>query len=173
MLTNQVAITWPIVAGTRPCGRSHKGSATRVENFLLQKKVQKTFLMIKPDAVQRNLIGEILTRVEKAGFEIVELRMVKLSPHQAKRFYRVHRGKTFFDKLVKYVSSGKVVVTLLKKKNAERAYSTVKNWETWIQFVDIIQMNTQELYYFTGRMFSKEEPTEAILFLLRKMQGAR
>jgi nucleoside-diphosphate kinase len=74
--------------------------------------------MIKPDAVRRDLIGEILRRVEKAGFEIVELKMVKLSLHQAKRFYRVHRGKPFFDKLVKYVSSGKVVVVLLRKKNA-------------------------------------------------------
>ena len=74
--------------------------------------------MIKPDAVRRNLIGEILRRVEKAGFEIVELKMVKLSPYQAKRFYRVHRGKPFFDKLVKYVSSGEVVVSVVKKKNA-------------------------------------------------------
>ncbi|TET23177.1 MAG: carbohydrate kinase family protein, partial [Candidatus Cloacimonadota bacterium] len=57
---------------------------------------------------------------------------------------------------------------VLKKKNAERAYSTVNDWEAWIQFVDIIQMNIQELYYFTGRMFSKEKPDEAILFLLQK-----
>jgi nucleoside-diphosphate kinase len=74
--------------------------------------------MIKPDAVRRNLIGEILRRVEKAGFEIEEAKMVKLSLLQAKRFYRVHRGKPFFDKLVKYVSSGKVVVVLLRKENA-------------------------------------------------------
>ena len=74
--------------------------------------------MIKPDALRRNLVGEILRRVEKAGFEIVELRMIKLSPHRAKRFYRVHRGKPFFDKLVKYVSSGEVVVSVVKKKNA-------------------------------------------------------
>jgi len=74
--------------------------------------------MIKPDAVQRNLIGEILRRVEKAGFEIVELKMVRLSLNQAKRFYGVHRGKPFFDELVKYVSSGEVVVGVVKKKNA-------------------------------------------------------
>jgi nucleoside-diphosphate kinase len=74
--------------------------------------------MIKPDAVKRNLIGEILKRVEKSGFEIMGLKMVKLSLPQAKRFYQVHRGKAFFDKLVKYVSSGKVVVTVLKKKSA-------------------------------------------------------
>jgi len=88
--------------------------------LILKNKVQKTFLMIKPDAVKRNLIGEILRRVEKAGFEIVELKMVKLSVPEAKRFYQVHRGKPFFDKLVKYVSSGKVVVALLRKKNAVR-----------------------------------------------------
>ena len=74
--------------------------------------------MIKPDAVQRDLIGEILRRVEKAGFEIVELKMVKLSAYQAKRFYRVHRGKPFFDKLVEYVSSGDVVAASIKKKSA-------------------------------------------------------
>jgi nucleoside-diphosphate kinase len=74
--------------------------------------------MIKPDAVKRNLIGEILKRVERAGFEILELKMVKLSVPEAKRFYQVHRRKPFFDKLVKYVCSGKVVVTTLKKKNA-------------------------------------------------------
>jgi nucleoside-diphosphate kinase len=74
--------------------------------------------MIKPDAVKRNLIGEILRRVQKSGFEIVELKMVKLSVPEAKRFYQIHRGKPFFDKLVKYVSSGKVVAALLKKKNA-------------------------------------------------------
>ncbi len=73
--------------------------------------------MIKPDAVQRNLIGEILKRVERAGFKIVELKMVKLSPHQAKRFYGIHRGKPFYDELVKYVSSGEVVAVLLKKNN--------------------------------------------------------
>lgn len=86
--------------------------------MILKNNVQNTFLMIKPDAVKRNLIGEILKRVERAGFEILELRMVKLSIPEAKRFYQVHRGKPFFDKLVKYVSSGKVVVTTLKKKNA-------------------------------------------------------
>ena len=86
--------------------------------MILKNKVQKTFLMIKPDAVKRNLIGEILRRVERKGFEIVELKMVKLIVPEAKRFYRVHKGKPFFDKLVKYVSSGKVVVVLLKKKNA-------------------------------------------------------
>jgi nucleoside-diphosphate kinase len=83
-----------------------------------EEKVQKTFLMIKPDAVQRNLTGEILRRAEKAGFEIVELKMVRLSPGEAKRFYAIHKGKPFYNDLVKYVSSGKVVAVLMRKKNA-------------------------------------------------------
>jgi nucleoside-diphosphate kinase len=91
------------------------GAESRVSN-----KVQKTLLLIKPDVVQRNLIGEILRRAEKAGFQIAELKMVRLSLHQARRFYAIHRGKPFYDELVKYVSSGKVVAVLLGKKNAVR-----------------------------------------------------
>lgn len=80
--------------------------------------MEKTLLLIKPDAVKRNLIGEIIKRIEEAGFKIVEMKMAKLSLPQAKRFYQVHKGKFFFDKLVKYISSGKVVAILLERKNA-------------------------------------------------------
>jgi len=81
-------------------------------------KPEKTFLMIKPDAVRRNLIGEILKRTEEAGFKIADLKMARLSPSRAKRFYGVHRGKPFFEKLVRSVSSDKVVAVLLTRKNA-------------------------------------------------------
>ncbi|MCK4403977.1 MAG: nucleoside-diphosphate kinase [candidate division Zixibacteria bacterium] len=74
--------------------------------------------MIKPDAVKRNLIGEVLKRTEDAGFKIVDLKMAKLSTLQARGFYQVHKGKPFFEKLVKFVSSGKVVAVLLTRKNA-------------------------------------------------------
>jgi nucleoside-diphosphate kinase len=80
--------------------------------------LERTFLMIKPDAVKKNLIGEILKRTEDAGFKILDLNMTKLSPAEAKRFYLVHKGKPFYDKLVKFVSSGKVVGVLLTRKNA-------------------------------------------------------
>ena len=80
--------------------------------------MEKTFLMIKPDAVKRNLIGEVLKRTEDAGFKIVDLKMAKLSTLQARGFYQVHKGKPFFEKLVKFVSSGKVVAVLLTRKNA-------------------------------------------------------
>jgi nucleoside-diphosphate kinase len=80
--------------------------------------VEKTFLMIKPDAVKRNLVGEILKRVEEAGFKITDIKMTKLSKTLAGRFYQVHKGKPFYDKLVKYISSGEVVVVMLSRRNA-------------------------------------------------------
>lgn len=80
--------------------------------------MEKTFLMIKPDAVKRNLIGEVLKRTEDAKFKIVDLKMAKFSTLQAGGFYQVHKGKPFFEKLVKFVSSGKVVAVLLTRKNA-------------------------------------------------------
>jgi nucleoside-diphosphate kinase len=82
------------------------------------KKQEKTFLMIKPDAVKKNLIGEILRRVENAGFKIVDLKMDQLPTAKAKKFYQVHKGKHFFDKLVEFVSSGPVVGVLLTRTNA-------------------------------------------------------
>jgi nucleoside-diphosphate kinase len=82
--------------------------------------LEKTFLMIKPDAVGRGLIGEILRRTENYGFRIVGLNMARLSRSQAEKFYGVHREKDFFDKLVKFVSSGPVVAVLLERRNAVR-----------------------------------------------------
>lgn len=74
--------------------------------------------MIKPDAVSKDLIGEILGRTEDAGFKIVDLKMARLSTSQARKLYRVHKGKPFYDKLVKFVSSGNVVAVLLIRRNA-------------------------------------------------------
>ena len=80
--------------------------------------MEKTFLMIKPDAVKKNLIGEILKRTEDAGFRILGLKMDKFSASKARRFYHVHKDKTFYEKLVKFVSSGNVVGVLLTRRNA-------------------------------------------------------
>jgi nucleoside-diphosphate kinase len=82
--------------------------------------MEKTFLMIKPDAVKRNLIGEILKRTEDAGFRILGLKMDRFSPSKARRFYQVHKGKPFLEKLVRFVSSGNVVGVLLTRRNAIR-----------------------------------------------------
>jgi nucleoside-diphosphate kinase len=74
--------------------------------------------MIKPDAVERNLIGEILKRVEEDGFKIIDLKMAELTRSRAEEFYEVHRGKPFFEKLVDYMSTGKVVAVVLDGADA-------------------------------------------------------
>lgn len=83
--------------------------------------MERTLLIIKPDGVERGLSGEILRRVEKEGFTILELRMLNLAEEQAREFYRVHEGKPFYDDLVSYVSSGSIVVACLEKENAVSA----------------------------------------------------
>ena len=72
----------------------------------LQKKIMnnKTFMMIKPDAVERGLTGKILADITDAGFKLIELKMVKLSLNDAKRFYKIHENRPFFDDLTNYMS---------------------------------------------------------------------
>ena len=80
--------------------------------------MEKTLAILKPDAVERNLIGKILERIEKNGFEIVAMKMVSLSKSKAEGFYHVHKDRPFFDDLTKYMSSGPVVLLVLAKENA-------------------------------------------------------
>jgi nucleoside-diphosphate kinase len=80
--------------------------------------LEKTLLIIKPDAVRRNLIGHIISRLERAGFVICEMRMVRLTQATARKFYAVHEGKPFLDDLVEFMSSTPVVPILLEKNNA-------------------------------------------------------
>jgi len=80
--------------------------------------VQETLFMIKPDAVKNRKVGLILAEVEKAGFEILDLRLVRLSPDDARRFYAVHEGKPFLGDLVEFMSSGPAVPMRLRKENA-------------------------------------------------------
>ena len=78
----------------------------------------KTFMMIKPDAVERGLIGKILADIIDAGFQIIELKMVKLSLNDAKRFYTVHKDRPFFNDLTAYMSRSTIVAAVLLKENA-------------------------------------------------------
>ena len=80
--------------------------------------MEETLFMIKPDAVKNRKVGPILAEVEKAGFEIVELRLVRLTPDNARRFYAVHEGKPFLDELVSFMSSGPAVPMRLRRANA-------------------------------------------------------
>lgn len=80
--------------------------------------VEQTLSIIKPDGVQKNLIGEIYKRFEKAGLHIVAARMMHLSREQAEGFYAVHGNRPFFKDLVKYMCSGPVMVQVLEGKGA-------------------------------------------------------
>jgi nucleoside-diphosphate kinase len=80
--------------------------------------LQKTLLIVKPDAVSRKLVGHIVSRLEKAGFDLMEMRMVQLTPERARKFYAVHEGKSFLGSLVEYMSSGPVVAVALQKDSA-------------------------------------------------------
>jgi nucleoside-diphosphate kinase len=80
--------------------------------------VERTLSIVKPDAVARNLIGAIYTRFEQAGLRIVAARMLKLSQEQAEGFYAVHKERPFFKDLVKFMTSGPVMVQVLEGEDA-------------------------------------------------------
>lgn len=80
--------------------------------------LERTLSIVKPDGVQKNLIGEIYRRFEQAGLKIVAARMVHLSQAQAEGFYAVHRERPFFKDLVKFMTSGPVMVQVLEGDNA-------------------------------------------------------
>ena len=79
---------------------------------------ERTLSIVKPDGVQKNLIGEVYRRFESAGLEVVAARMLKLRQDQAEQFYEIHRERPFFANLVAYMTSGPVMVQVLEGSNA-------------------------------------------------------
>ena len=91
-------------------------------NYLCPKIIQmatnRTFTMIKPDAVEANNIGSILAMMTEAGFRVVALKYTQLSEAQAGKFYEVHKERPFYGELVEFMSRGPIVAAILEKDNA-------------------------------------------------------
>ncbi len=80
--------------------------------------VERTLAILKPDCIKKNLAGEVLSRIEKAGFKVLALKMVRLTKETAGGFYAVHRERPFYGELTTFLSSGKCVPIALEKENA-------------------------------------------------------
>ena len=83
--------------------------------------VERTLSIVKPDGVAKNLIGEVYRRFEKAGLQVVAAKMLRLRSDQAEGFYAVHKARPFYADLVRYMSSGPVMVQVLEGENAIKA----------------------------------------------------
>lgn len=84
----------------------------------IQMATNRTFTMIKPDAVEKNNIGGILKMINEAGFRIIAMKYTRLSAEAAGKFYEVHKERPFYGELVDYMSSGPIVAAILEKDNA-------------------------------------------------------
>ncbi len=87
--------------------------------------MERTLAILKPDCVRKQLVGEVIRRIQEAGFDVRALRMIKLSKQQAEGFYDVHRGRPFFDELTDFMSSGPCVPMVLEKENAVQDFRTL------------------------------------------------
>jgi nucleoside-diphosphate kinase len=80
--------------------------------------LQRTFSIVKPDAVAKNATGDIIRMIQEQGFRVIGMKMLEISKHQAEGFYAVHASRPFFDSLTTFMSSGPIVVLALEKHNA-------------------------------------------------------
>ncbi len=87
--------------------------------------MERTLSIIKPDATTRNITGKINSMIEDAGLKIVAQKMIQLSPAQAEGFYAEHKGKSFFDNLVKFMSSAPIIVQVLEADDAITRYRKI------------------------------------------------
>jgi len=80
--------------------------------------LEHEFIMIKPDGVQRRLVGEVISRLENVGLKIIAIKILKVTEEQAERHYEIHKGKPFYDGLIKFITSGPVVAMVIEGKDA-------------------------------------------------------
>ncbi|KAB2923432.1 MAG: nucleoside-diphosphate kinase [Bacteroidetes bacterium] len=87
--------------------------------------MERTLCIMKPDCVRKGLQGEVLSRIQKAGFTVLGMKQVRLTKEQAGAFYAVHKERPFFASLVEFMTSGPVVPVALRKENAVADYRTL------------------------------------------------
>jgi nucleoside-diphosphate kinase len=87
--------------------------------------IERTLAILKPDCVRKNLQGEVLNRIQKAGFKILGFKQIRLTKASAGEFYAVHKGRPFYDGLVEFMTSGPCVPIALQKENAVAEYRTL------------------------------------------------
>jgi nucleoside-diphosphate kinase len=80
--------------------------------------MERSLVLIKPDAIQRGLAGEIISRLEKKGLKIVAMKMLRMDKNLAQRHYAIHTGKAFFDDLVNFITSSPIIAIIFQGKNA-------------------------------------------------------
>ncbi len=87
--------------------------------------MERTLAILKPDCIRKNLIGEVVRRIQDAGFKVRAMRLVKLTRAEAEGFYAVHRERPFFEELTEFMSSGPCVPIVLEKENAVSDFRTL------------------------------------------------
>ena len=87
--------------------------------------LNRTFIMIKPDAVKKGYIGAILNKITASDFKIVSIKMTQLSKRDAENFYAIHKDRPFFNDLIAFMSSGPIVAAVLEKENAVDDFRTL------------------------------------------------
>lgn len=81
-------------------------------------EVEQTLILVKPDGVQRGLVGEIISRYEGKGFNIIGMKMIQLTRNKAEKLYEIHKGQSFYDKLIEFMTSKPIVAIAVEGKNA-------------------------------------------------------
>jgi len=79
---------------------------------------EKTFIILKPETIKNRLVGEVLSRIEKAGFKILAIKIVKATMEQAEKLYEVHKGKNFYEELINHITSGPIIPMIVEAEDA-------------------------------------------------------